>query len=371
MVNRLLPWMIAALSGAGALCCQQVAGITDRDLDPAWNQPSTSGTERRPPERVDGGVNPEGGVSRLFGAHAVFLGTINPDTRKADTAAWKRLGFDVDGKCTTQAQSESDSTGVCKKPAGAQADSLVDGDACRDNSGGKLLNLGAMVLAGDFELSLNKKLQLSQMPMMVLALEDLGDGPDDPYVPGAIYITVPAPDNPPLWGGKDEVWVDPSCLTAGDLKQPRYASKTGYLKNNVWVSGDFNSVPGPMPLMVFDGLVEVNPLMMVITAQLNTTHDAVIKSMASAVLDTEEVKRSLGPVFYQMTGCSQTQADMIMNQFVLPNADLAAVAYPFVAADQVCNAMSWGLGIEWLMIRSVLVAGASPPKPSACDAGAD
>jgi hypothetical protein len=371
MVKRYGIGLGAAACAAAVVCCQSIAGITDRELDPAWQAPAAGKYERRPPERLDGGVNPEGGVQRLFGARQVFLGTVDPGSRQPDPKAWRQLGYDIDGKCTTSVQSQSDSTGVCKRPAGSQSESLEDGDECRDNAGGRLLSQGTMVLSGDFELNLNKKLVLSQMPSMVLVLEDLSDAPDDPYVPGKMYVTVPTPQNPPLWGGQDDVVIDPTSVDDGDVNKPRYSFPTGYMRNHVWVSGDFGTTPGVAPLLVYDRLVESKPLMLSLSVTLNSTHDTAVKSVMSAVMDMQEVKRTFEPIFFDMT-CDVLQSELIMYKFIGPNADLASGPFPFVNPDKTCDAMSWGFSIEWQMIRSVLVAAHPPvPQPKCVDAGPD
>jgi hypothetical protein len=355
---------------AAIICCQAVAGITDRELDPAWNQQPQPPEDytRRPPDRPAADAGAGTGVKRTFAVQTIYLGTVDPVSKKEDTTVWKRIGYDLDGKCTTAAQSQSDSSGVCKKPAGAQAESLEDGDDCRDNAAGKLMSQGTVLLAGDFELQLNQKLQLSQTPGIVLVLDDLADGPDDASVPGAMYITVPNPTMPPLWNGMDDLFVDPSCVTDGRLDKPRYAFPKGYMKNHVWVSNDFNDAPGPMPLMLVDRLTEVTPIGMTLTAQLNKTHDGVLRSVLGVVLDMTQVKKTFGPIFND-TLCNELQTALLMNQYLMPNADLAAGPIPFINADKTCDAMSYGSMFEWVLIKNLGVALSSPPLVAKCDAG--
>ncbi|MBI5536946.1 MAG: hypothetical protein HY898_29770 [Deltaproteobacteria bacterium] len=353
------------------VCCQAVAGITDRELDPAWNQSSGSGYARRPPERSQADASPDGGVRRLFAAHNIYVGTIDPVTGKDDSTAWRRIGYDVDGKCTTAAQSQSDSTGVCKKHPAAQAESLEDGDECRDNAAGKLLTQGTVVLSGDFERRLNQKVQLSQAAGLAIMLEDLSDERDDPYVPGRMYVTVPSPTTPPLWNGSDVIAVDPTSVHNNDLEQPKYYFKDGYLRDNVWVSNDFNAGKGPVPLMIYDRLVEVSPIGMTFAAELNDTHDAILRSVLAVAMDMDQVKLKFAPVFLDMV-CDPVQAALILNSFVVPNADLAAGPPPFIDPSKQCDAMSWGIMFDWVLIKSLKVSPyATPTAPACVDAGPD
>ena len=62
------------------------------------------------------------------------------------TEAWKQYGFDLDGQCTSSADSET-SKGTCKRVEMSETDVLTDGDNCIDNNfGSKLI---AMIRAID------------------------------------------------------------------------------------------------------------------------------------------------------------------------------------------------------------------------------
>src|SRR5215216_1887071 len=128
---------IAIVVALGA-ACQAIVGIDDKQLDPSYggdgggkleagdvDAGGPSGLDPRPPPRPPGSPVASGkGATRWFAARRIFLGTVDPDTQQKEISAWKRIGHDIDGECTTAEISNSDTSASCKKPDNAATDSL-------------------------------------------------------------------------------------------------------------------------------------------------------------------------------------------------------------------------------------------------------
>jgi hypothetical protein len=205
----------------------------------------------------------------------------------------------------------------------------------------------------------------------VLVLTDLADSPNDSHVPGALYLTVPNPSEPPLWDGMDVIAIDPASVQGGGVDRPLYEFPNGYLRDDVWVSDDLGASTGPMPVILMDTIAVVQPLSFTLAAQLNAKHDEIASSTVSAVLAVDEARQKLGSVFFELL-CDPVQVAMILDTFLLPSADLTASTFPFISDATVCNAMSFGYRLVWNPIKAVTVAAQSPSPSSKCspsDAG--
>lgn len=188
-------------------------------------QSGPTGADPVPPGRPPGEPVPGGGATRWFAARTIFIGTHDPETRKADKTAWRRIGHDIDGECTTLEISKSNSSATCKQPSAASVDSLEDGDDCRDNAAGRLVAVGTQVVSINFEPELHAGLLTAETPTYILRLDDLSGDADDPYVRGALYVSVPrnpAFEKAPSWDGADQFTIDqastdaPAGADAGD-----------------------------------------------------------------------------------------------------------------------------------------------------------
>lgn len=366
MVKRILPGVLMA--SAAVVGCQAVAGINDRQLDPAWSE-STQTNIRKPPERPAGEAKLGGGAQRRFIVRTAYLGTVDPVTDAEDVTAWKRIGYDLDGKCTTSEQSKANSSGVCSKSLAAQEMALEDGDDCRDNAAGRLLANGAVFLASGFEKSVQRKLDVAEVSSMILQIDDLADGADDTAAPGRLYMSMPRPaGQPPIWNGSDEFFVDTASVEEGDLQKPKYYFPRGYMKGNVWVSGDLSDKTAAMPFIFYDRFIEVEPDAVVFTVEFNATHDKVLRSVFGAVLNMQKSMAAFGQVFYESL-CSVEQTAMVVNGVIGPNADLISGPPPFVDPNRTCDAMSIGWMLKWEPVKKLVAVSPSPPPKPGCDGG--
>lgn len=203
-----------------------------------------------------GDAAPSGGETLTYAVRRFFLGTFDPETDVIALDTWRKFGFDWDGECTTKLQSEQNASDTCKRPPTANAASLEDGDECRDNTAGHLLAEVLGFVDQNFELKAHNNTRSGTDPTIILQIDDVDDGPDDSYAPGRLYVTAPKVTGI-LWGGDDLLDVDVESLVDAGLDSPRYELPGGYIRNHVWVSGDFKGPPMVVPMMVLDRIAPV------------------------------------------------------------------------------------------------------------------
>lgn len=428
MVIRTKSWGVVLGTVALGAACQAIAGIEDKQLDPAYKDDSgtgatggagggagdsgdadasggPSGSDPVPPGRPPGNPVPGGGATRWFAARTMYLGTVDPTTGKPAPDAWRSIGHDIDGECTTADISKTDTSTTCTKPPNAASTSLEDGDDCRDNAAGKLLSLGMQQLSNNFEAQLHADLETAETATYLLRLDDLGDGPDDPYVRGSIYVTVPrnpAFDKAPTWNGEDQFVVDAITVLAGDsgspdagdagdagasdagpkdsgadatvkpnplIEQPRFVFDTGYMTGNVWVSGDFDKTPKTIPLFVLNRIMVVDLPTVTLVAGLTPAHDGILASQMSGVVPTSVLTDQFGAVGLEIVNCIGFLGDTLMNNFILPGRDLGSVAPTFKTPKVACDDESLGFAFRWEPVKPPVYVQAVPPIPFKCGDG--
>jgi hypothetical protein len=413
MVMRRRSWGLVCGTVALAGSCQALVGIEDKQLDPGYGKDSgvggsagtsgdagasggPTGNDPVPPSRPPGAATPGGGATRWFAVRTMYLGTVDPKTGKSDYEAWRAIGHDIDGECTTAEISKSDSSSTCSKPPNASAASLEDGDDCRDNAAGKLLAAGAQQLATSFEAGVNADLETAESPTYLLRLDDLGDGADDPYVRGAIYVTVardPATTKAPTWVGEDQFVVDVTTVDVGDggqgdagvvdggakdaavdapvsqnplIDKPRYVFDKGYMTGNVWVSGDFLNTPKTLPLFVLDRISVIDLPTVTLVAGLSPEHDRILASQMSAVVPTTVLEQKFRPVALEIVNCVSFLGDTLMNNFILPGRDLGSNPPTFKTPKVPCDAESLGFAFRWEPVKPPVFVAAGASKPFVC-----
>jgi len=187
-----------------------------------------------PPGPPTGDAKPSGkGKTLWFAVDHLFLGQRDPSTGALSAEAWTGLGHDIDRVCTGATESK-ENTNTCRRPAGANQDSLIDGLGCRDNNfGAKFLPLAGVYLS-TVEADTNARL-LEGASTLLFALDDLDDGVDDPYVVGRLYSAAKWKDygkTPPKWDGTDQRDVTDDTVVGGDVGKP-LSTFVGYLRGNV------------------------------------------------------------------------------------------------------------------------------------------
>lgn len=395
-----------------AVSCQVVLGIEDKQLDPNLGSGGAAGSDAAsgpkgsdpvPPKRPPGAAVPGGGATRWFAAKTIFLGTFDPETKKPDDTAWRRIGHDVDGECTTAEISKSNSSATCTQPPNAPPESLEDGDGCRDNAAGRLLAVGIQVVPINFEPQLHTGLATGETATYMIRLDDLSSEPDDPYVRGALYVSVPRNtqfEKPPVWDGSDQFAVDVASVDASGaseagapdagapdaaadaaadgpseasapsplLDKPLFVFDKGYLSGNVWVSGELGKSPMKVPLFVFDRLTTVDTVTTTMTLELSPEHDQAKSSQLSVAVTTATIDEKFRPIARELVNCVSTFETILMDNYVLPARDLGA-APSLITPGKPCDAQSFAFAFEWKPVKPPVNVWAGPVKPPKCGDG--
>jgi hypothetical protein len=243
--------------------------------------------------------------------------------------------------------------------------SQEDGFDCRDNTVGHLISDVLKFVPVDFERALHKRTESGVSQTLIFQLLDVGDGPDDPYVPARVYATAPS-KFPPLWNGSDVLPVDEESVLDKDLDQPKYIFGSGYIRNNVWVSGDFGVSPAVVPMVLFDEFVEVDADTVTMSVQLDASNSKPLHGMISAVVQIEDLAPLLRRGVLEATDCNQALADMALNSYFLPSRDLASGSPNFVNPSAVCDRQSMGLLFDLVTVLPPVAAVKVEPVASVC-----
>ena len=368
-------WLLGMVSLVAPSCLDVAdldSGRTDASVDAAVDA-GAAGLEllpAKPPERPAGAQKPSGqGAMRWFAARRVFSGTVSPLTLERDLAAWKDLGHDIDGECTTEEQSTADTSGVCKKPANADEASLEDGHECRDNGYGKIFSHVAEKLKSTWEQNFQADVA-NGATTILLRLSDLDDGPDDPFVPGAVYLSAPR-KFAPAWDGNDVYQIRTSSVEGTKVSDPpRVSFPSGYLKDDVWVSNELGTGPGLFPVFLLKAVLMTDLLTRTLVVKLDPTHEHALGSAFSAVVARSAILDDLSPFFLEMVGCDEALSNMLVQMYLLPSADLGTQAPAFHSPASACQGTSIGGAFQWVPIRAPVEAVDTPSQYSACDGGA-
>lgn len=366
---------LALLVGSG---CAQIVGFDDlraaadggsdattdaaSDVAPEADAGSPSA---RWPERPPGSATAAGGKSLWFVAKRIYFGTLDHDG--APTAdAWREWGYDLDGRCTSDVAAAA--TGHCKPVADPSY--LVDGAACRDNNfGARFLSLLVAGTKSNFEADTVTSL-LGGSATWMLRLDDVGDGDDDPYVPGAFYVTG-STDDPLKFDGTDLRDVLGDSLVGGDLEKPITRFPKGYLKGGVWVSGELAAATLRIPF----GKKASAPLAydaMVMTTKLSTDRAKATGGVLAGVLSVSAFEAFLAPIAADSKICPGDPLYKSIVGAIARYPDLSLGAPSLQDPSKTCDGVSMGIGFELAPVKPPTNVVPVAPPPSGCgDAGVD
>jgi hypothetical protein len=321
-----------------------------------------------PPLRPTGANVASGAPSLAFAARVVNLGAYEPGTTTFSKTAWKRIGYDLDNKCTSLADSQSDMPGTCTRPSEATSDTtLEDGERCRDNNFGGPVMTYIRALAGNAENDLNDGI-LKGGPTLVLIISDLDASADDPHAPGALYLASPAPDaTPPAWDGTDARKIDSSSVKDMDLSQPIVPFPNGYVRDGVWVNGDFPTTGGLLLFPFFGGILALDAKTLGLTLTLDAKHEAAVSSTVSAALPFGPFLTSLHDAALTLANCNDQAASLFLNP-LKAYPDLSNVP-GLLDPTMACNTLSMGMDLQWIRIKLPTELEVVPPSGKSCDGG--
>ena len=332
--------------------------------------PTESGSETgsaAPPLRPAGTAAPSGkGVSVWFGVKHYHFAHSN-DALKVP-GAWQDWGYDLDHLCTGEI--EKDQAGSCIRVPQEGVEQLKDGKSCRDNNFGSQIVPQLNVYKSTFENDTNTGLAAGS-PAWIFRLDDVDDGVDDPYVPGRLYVA--GPTKSPAWDGTDSRDILPESVMGGDLDKPVVAFPKGYIRGNIWVSGEPSSFSISLPIGKTGELLPMKVVSTVIAFRLNETHGAVVDGTGvfAGAFAAADVETFLKPfILTQTSFCpGTTQYDDFVAK-VKTFVDVVTESPTLQDPKINCTGISFGIGINLAPVaRPLKLAPSIPPTTSACDKG--
>lgn len=372
MVRKAASAAFVLAAPALVISCQMVWSIEEKHLatpEQDAGPDASSQTSIVPPPRPSGSAAPSNsGRKTTLAIRNLFLGTLSPDTLEKNAGAWRAMGYDIDGKCTTAQQSSQDSSGVCHKvDIIVGPDSLTDGDGCRDNTGGHVL-AGAFTSGDNPERLMQELLDDGTSYTLLLQIEDLDVGPDDAYAPAKLYVGSPrlSSESPRKWDGTDQIAVDDRSVVGGALGSPKVAFASGYLKGDVWVSNDFRAPIEELPLPFFGTVSFAAARTATITLRFDASHQNVVESVISVALSGEAYRTAVWPGLVREAQCSESGASAAFAK-VERNVDLADHPPDFVDPQSACALMSMGMRAVWAPVQAPAAVVAERPAPPLCD----
>jgi hypothetical protein len=348
---------------------------TTMTTDAPMTDGTTDGGHAAPPTRPPGDPVPGTGSRTLWlGVKHFHFAHSNDSLKKP--GAWEDWGWDIDGLCT--GATASDQAGSCIRSPLVTPDQIRDGKNCRDNNFGSQIVPQLNVYNNAFENDTNNGL-LAGTPAWVFVLEDLGDGVDDPYVPGKLYLAAQMPDKVrPAWDGTDVRTILPRSVTGGDVTKPIVTFAKGYVRNNVWVSGEPQSFETSLPIGDKGELMPLPIVNGVIAFQLNAGHTSVVDGtgQVAGALAVASVENFLKPfLLTQTTFCPGSSQYNNLMKTISTYGDVVVGAAKLQDPTKSCDGISLGIGINMAPIAAATALGPEQtPSPGACgtpDAGGD
>lgn len=319
----------------------------------------------RPPGRPSGEPVASGkGRTLWLAIKAYRLGSIDPAGISDDTA-WMVHGYDLDNLCTSHADSVANLR-TCRRPAGAQQDSLMDGERCRDNNFGRYVGTIMRSAAPDTEKTLNEAM-LAGATTWIVRIDDVDEGSDDPYAPGTLYRSGDERDATVKvkWDGSDIRTVYSDSVIDGDVSRATVTLPRGYIKDGTWVSGE----PQPLDLLLPVRATLQVPLKLA-SAQLTVELARGIGVMAGVVAGTD-VEAVLKPIADNGGVCPGTPLYQTLLNSIARMPDVSLGVPGLQDTTSTCDGVSAGMSFELVPIQPVTEVVPPPPprSPKCADAG--
>lgn len=380
-MNRLAWLAVPAL----ALACAQVLSYDEYTARPADAGPSgdsavtdSSGDgvvvdaaagPARPPTRPEGlPATPSGKGRTLWVAvKRIYIGSMTSLGVSSDDA-WREWGYDLDHVCTSLEDSKTN-IGTCRRHPEAKQDFLEDGDLCRDNNFGHHVVALLNVSSDGFEKRVNEGI-LEGNTTWLFRISDVDDGANDGYAPAKLYRAQGVKMAGFKWDGTDVRKVLTDSVVGGDLEKPFGDFPKGYIKDDVWVSGEPAlhqlGLPGSGSLSVALTLDSA-----VLTMQLAPDHKSGTRGLVVGAIPVGSIENLLRPLASESGFCPGTALYSSLLRTVQRFPDVSIGAPNLLDTTKECDGISIGLGFDVANVQPAteLVPPDPPGKDLCADAG--
>lgn len=344
--------------------------VVDAAEDSATDANDGGTMPARVPARPAGSTAPSGkGKTLWLAARRFKLGSVDLSGAGNDTDAWKPLGFDLDGLCTSVEDSKLNIF-TCMRPMGAQTDSLVDGDDCRDNNFGHHVGTLLRGAAPVAEPGMNDAIEKGSRTW-ILRIDDVDVG-DDGHAPGILYDARDERSTMAkiLWDGTDvRTALDDSVLDR-DLGKPITTFPNAYISGDSWVSND----PAKMDLFLpisGDYTVPVHLVHGSIVLQLDAARESGHSGVVAGVLPLPAVEDILRPVASFGGFCPGTPIYMAALTSAARGLDVSLDAPNLQDTTKTCDGLSFAVGFDMRPIQPVTAVDTAPSPVDPCAPATD
>lgn len=327
---------------------------------PSDETPATGRLPGQPPAPPANAPAADASMRTVFAVRKLFLGDIDR-TGKSDANAWKKFGYNLDGKVT-----KSGAKDVCA-PAGAGP--VVDGDDGIDNAfGSRVISTLSSFLPNPSKTA-NDSIEAGTYTFL-LDIRGLEDNPKQTNTKvasqffGALGFGMGNADLKPRWDGTDSWPVSGDFLV--DPKNPAAGSKLsfadGYVVDGLWVSGKAGNLV--LSIAIGGSTVPLRMQNAFLTARRSGTN--LVEGTVAGVIPTQELISALGKVAGSINpqACPGTPLFDIVANTLKTAADSRLDG---VLGGE-CDAISMGIGFEAVVAQAPSKLAESPavPPPDPC-----
>lgn len=374
------PLIALLLSAACTLACAQLLSYDDYSVRTARDDAASDATSdvasesspdvgdaapapARMPARPAGSRTPGGGATLWVAVKRMYLGS-QTSFGVESPEGWREWGLDLDSVCTSDEDSIKN-VGTCRRPDGAEQTALQDGERCRDNNFGQHVVPLIKIANGGFEKILNESILDGTSSTWMLAIEDLGDGPDDAYAPAKLYYAGPTPGRP-AWDGTDVRDVRADSVAARDLGKPKLVFDKGFVRDHVWVSDSADFLL-PTPLTKH-ATAQLRLRSGVVSLQLAPDHKGASRGGIAAAIPLATIEDLLLPVASSGGFCPGSSLYDSAARSLLRFPDVVVGAPNLQDETKTCDGISIGIGFEVSPVKPPTTVVDPPiPKPGPCD----
>ena len=331
--------LIGLLVGCSASTGGNEPDATPVDVGTEVGDADVAPVSRTPPPRPSGEAV---GTTQWFVVDMFRMGLTMRDGT-ASAAAWRDYGYDLDGRYTSPADSQSE-TNTCKRDSGASSKVLSDGTDGTDNNFGQHVLAVIKSLAANYETGVNNTVRAGTWTWLV-KVDNFTTG-DNAKAPGALYAAAnfAGGSRSPSFAETETGWsiVDASLVDRATVSLPRAQFPKGYVANGYWVSGEIGATSAEVILPLFGGPVLVPLESAVISFRVADGSDG---TLAGAVKTTKFID-AWGASLKSGGVCPGSATYDQLVDTITQSADLVSGLPGLQSISKTCDALSIGVGFS-------------------------